>query len=883
MKLSSPSAIALLVGLVGTAGCSDDDEGSRDLLLHVESPDWRDQVIYFIMIDRFDDAVASNNDQGEDEYDPTSNAHYSGGDLPGITRRLDYIQDLGATAIWITPPVANQWWDDKVNFGGYHGYWARNYKEVDEHYGTLDDYKRLSDALHRRGMYLIQDIVPNHTGNFFTWIDPADPDAVNPYDPENPKKNFTINQQSRPVLAPTQMPFELNDLLNAEHEAADIYHWTPEIQDFQDPVQEKTWAISDLDDLNTSNPVVRDALRDSFGYWIREVGVDGFRIDTAKFVEHEFWNDFIHSTDPAFPGVNAVAAATGRSDFLTFGEVFETSEPFDDRGERIATSYLGTEDAPEIGAVLGFPLYQEIAQIFAEGRPTRQMTYRLGKFMDRSLFRDPYITPNFIDNHDVRRFLSIASEDATKQALALLMTVPGIPIIYQGTGQGFTDTRRAMFGGGYLSDADMFDTNSVLFKYVRDLIAMRRANPALSRGQLEIIYDSATGPGPFAFRRKLGEEELLVVFNSADNPVVIPALPSGFAPGAQLEHLSTVGFSGRLEVGAGGDIFVELPPRAVVVVRDTGEVGTPPQPGAVFQVTSDLEGSTATTAVAVEGTVEPAETARVRLILNDNVDRAFPVVVDDDGSWTSTIDTINFPFGPSPQSIIVYSPVARAGTDRVNFTTNIPFEGITIDIDDPAGDDRGPDGVYTYPGAFSERNMDIASLKVEAAKKTLILTVSMVEPLSTIWSPPNKFDHVSFTTYFDLPDSEGVTFLPLVNGSTPDGFAWDLTHFAYGWDNAMYSSEGATEDEQGASISAAPLLDVDPVTHSVKFTFNADALGVGTWDDVRIWVTTWDFDGIGSEYRKLTPEGGLWECGGGDPSDQKVMDDVPPVNVGVIP
>src|SRR4029079_9674217 len=135
---------------------------------------------------------------------------------------------------------------------------------------------------------------------------------------------------------------------------------TPAIADYTDPVQEKTWQTSDLDDLNTTNPGVRKALRKSYGDWIANVGVDAFRIDTARFVEQDFWHDFLYAEDADAPGMHVVAAATGRHDFLAFGEVFQTSDPMDDGGDRIVASYLGTPAEPGLDAVLGFPLYDEI-------------------------------------------------------------------------------------------------------------------------------------------------------------------------------------------------------------------------------------------------------------------------------------------------------------------------------------------------------------------------------------------------------------------------------------------------------------------------------------------------------------------------------------------
>lgn len=135
--------LTIAMGLAFSAQAS-----TPKLKLHVPSPDWRDQIIYFLMTDRFEDGNPQNNDQGAGEYDPKKGSRYSGGDLAGVQKRLDYIQGLGATSVWITPPVANQWWNG--TYGGYHGYWASDFKRVDPHVGNLKDYQKLSDALHRR-------------------------------------------------------------------------------------------------------------------------------------------------------------------------------------------------------------------------------------------------------------------------------------------------------------------------------------------------------------------------------------------------------------------------------------------------------------------------------------------------------------------------------------------------------------------------------------------------------------------------------------------------------------------------------------------------------------------------------------------------------------
>jgi glycosidase len=247
------------------------------------------------MTDRFEDGDPSNNDQGKGEFDPAQRGRFSGGDLKGIEKRLDYIQGLGATSVWVTPPVKNQWLDPATGYGGYHGYWASDFKTIDRHLGSLKDYQNLSRALHGKGMYLIQDIVLNHTGNFFNY--------GSEYDPADPVKGYVPYPNSVPMAAPTQYPFSLNDPRRKADREAGIYHWTPDINNLSERDQELNFQLSGLDDINTENPVVKRALRDSYAHWIKEAGVDGFRVDTIFYVPPELMTDFMYSKDPKAPGI----------------------------------------------------------------------------------------------------------------------------------------------------------------------------------------------------------------------------------------------------------------------------------------------------------------------------------------------------------------------------------------------------------------------------------------------------------------------------------------------------------------------------------------------------------------------------------------------------
>lgn len=875
-------AIRALVALGAVAllavSCSGKKKEDR-AVLHVPSPAWEEQVIYFVMTDRFANGDPTNDDQGRGEFDPAVEARYSGGDLQGLIDKLDYIQGLGATAVWITPPVANMWWDPLQQYGGYHGYWARNPKQVDEHLGTLATYQALSRALHARGMYLIQDVVPNHMGNFFQY---------GSYDPADVGAGVLLNAAAVPTSKPTLPPFDQCDPTDPAQRAAGIYHWTPAISNYSDPVQEKTWQISDLDDLNTENPVVRAALRDAYGHWIKEVGVDAFRVDTAKFAPVDFWNDFFHATDPAAPGMLAAARATGRSNFFAFGEIFEVPDPMDDAADRKVVSFLGTPSQPAIPSVLGFPLYAEIGRVFAQGKPTSFMRYRLERLMDPALYPDPYRVANFIDNHDVRRFLAVGSGPGFLQALAFLYTVPGIPVVYQGTEQGFTETRAAMFKGGYLSDADHFNTQGAVYLRLQRLAALRRANPALVRGDLQVLASNQAGPGVLAYRRSLGADSVLVLVNTADESVLLNGMETGLPGGTVLESLYAEESTPVPVVGAGGKVELVMPARGLVVARPTPTITTPPTPPATITVTTPIEGQVFTTDVVLSGSVSPPATA-LQLVLDGYLGRATDIAVAADGTWSVTLPVSLFPTGLQQHLLAIYAPVARVASSDFHFSTNAIFSGTVIDVPDPLDDDLGPAGTYTYPSDTTFlRQMDVTGVTLEVGATTLNVKVTLRD-WSTTWNPPNGFDHVSFNLYWSLPSGGGTDVMPKQSATTPAGFTWNYRQFTYGWDNAVFSSAGASATANGTPVPAAvPALKTSPSTRTVVFTYDRNTLGLASWSGVKLYLTTWDFDGIGGGYRPLLQTRGPYAMGGGpgpyDPTSgesagPKIMDQVGPITI----
>lgn len=210
-----------------------------------------------------------------------------------------------------------------------------------------------------------------------------------------------------------------------------VYNFTPTIVDYEDRVTKLTYQFADLDDLNTTNPLVRELMRKSYNHWIEQVGVDGFRIDTPNYVEHDFWHDFLHSKDPVAPGISVHAKTLGRDDFLTFGETYIQTNPLEDEGALEAASFLGTLDKPEMNSIINYPLFNSIQKVFSGPAPTRWLAYRLASL--ERIFPNPERLINLIDDHNGERFLTFGNRPSFRQALLLIMTIPGVPVIYYGT------------------------------------------------------------------------------------------------------------------------------------------------------------------------------------------------------------------------------------------------------------------------------------------------------------------------------------------------------------------------------------------------------------------------------------------------------------------
>ncbi len=836
---------------------------------HVPSPDWRDQIVYFVVTDRFADGDPRNNDQGAGEYGP-GKEQFNGGDLAGLTARLDYIRGLGATALWITPPVANQWTDPIGGTTGYHGYWAEHFKKVDKHLGTLADYRKLAVALHGRGMFLVQDIVLNHTGDFFNYR--------GGWDAADPTRFYEPNHSAKPAAAPSQPPFHLNDPRKPAHRRAAIYHWTPAIVDYTDPQQVQSYQMAGLDDLNTDNPVVRRALRDSYGYWIREVGVDAFRVDTAFYVEPTLFADFLYSTEHQAPGILRVARQTGRRGFHVFGEGFGIDQAFADRNAAKIEQYMtGTDGKPLLPGMLNFPLYGTLGDVFARGRPPAELGWRIERMMQQHA--RPHLMPSFVDNHDVDRFLAGAGVPALKQSLLALMTLPGIPVIYYGTEQGFTEPRAAMFAAGFASGGrDHYDRSAPLYRFIAEASGLRRSNKVFSRGRPTVLRSNAATPGALAWRMDHDGASALVVFNSADAETLLDNLDTGLPPGTLLTGLFGIdGMPADEVVGAQGRITTTLAARSgqVWLVSPTRR----PVAGAGATITLDASaGAVVADDFSVDGSAPGA--AQVLLVVDGEVAPAQAVAPGPDGRWRARIDTSRMVDPAVHHRLVAWDAGRGAVSAAHEFRVEREWR-VLADVADPAGDDHGPAGRYTYPtdpGWGANHQADLRRVKVSESGGALRLDLTTAR-LTRLWNPANGFDHVAFTVFIELPGRDGGSqVMPLQNATLPQGMNWHLRLRAHGWSNVLFTSAGATASHEGTPAPVGAQLLSDATSHTVSFILPAAALGnLPSLAGVKLYVTTWDYD---SGYRGLSAAALPYGFGGGDPNaDPRVMDDTPVITL----
>ena len=510
-----------------------------------------DENFYFVMADRFENGSTANDTGGipgdrlANGFDPTNKGFYNGGDLEGILDKIDYIQGLGTTSIWLTPSFKNKavQLEDGPS-AGYHGYWVTDFTQIDPHLGTNEELRTLVDAAHDRGMKVYFDIITNHTADVIGYsegartayvskdVAPYKTAAGKVFDDRDyaggkkfPKLSATKSFPYTPVLDPAEKTLKVPNWLND----VTLYHnrgnttFTGEDSFYGD--------FFGLDDLFTENPKVVNGMIDVYQTWIKEMNIDGFRIDTMKHVDDAFWQKF-------GPQVLKYAHEHGKSEFFMFGEVFDTSRPF--------TSQFTTRN--KMQAVLDFP-FQDAARNFAS--KGQDATALKTLFLNDDWYTDAdsnaYQLPTFLGNHDMGRigyFVSADNAGASEDELLkrdqlaheLMYFSRGNPVVYYGDEQGFTGTggdqlaRQTMFASQvpeYLDDdllgttrthaQDNFETSHPLYTDIAGLAELAKEHPALRNGAQQHRYAS-DGPGIYAFSRlDRGEQrEYVVALNNSE-------------------------------------------------------------------------------------------------------------------------------------------------------------------------------------------------------------------------------------------------------------------------------------------------------------------------------------------------------------------------------
>ena len=523
----------------------------------------QDELIYFLLPDRFDNGDRSNDRGGssgsrlQTGFDPTSKAFYNGGDLKGLLNRLGYIQALGATALWVGPVFKNKAVQGPPGHesAGYHGYWVTDFTHVDPHLGSDADMHALVDAAHARGMKVYMDIIANHTADVIEYRECVRSAcayrsrAEYPYTRHGGVSGPAINEGFLGDDGAHQTTENFAKLTRSD------YAYTPFIPKGEESIKVPAWLndplyyhnrgnttfkgessqagdFSGLDDLMTENPRVVQGFIDIYGQWIDDYGIDGYRIDTARHVNPEFWQAFV-------PAMQARAAKRGIAHFHIFGEVATT-----DTDTALLARHTREDKLP---AVLDFAFAAAVRQTVAENRGTSVLA-RI--FEDDVLYEGGANTalqlPTFISNHDNGRFAYFVRKARPKAsdaevlqrvvlAHAMLLTLRGVPTVYYGDEQGFAgsggdqDAREDMFasrvpsynrerrvGTTKTSIRSSFDPSHPLYRAIVELASIRARLPALRRG-LQIVRHTEEVPGLFAVSRIDPNDgsEVLIAFNTS--------------------------------------------------------------------------------------------------------------------------------------------------------------------------------------------------------------------------------------------------------------------------------------------------------------------------------------------------------------------------------
>ncbi|MEE4489492.1 pullulanase-type alpha-1,6-glucosidase [Streptomyces sp. BE230] len=618
---------ALVPALPAAAARPPAAPSDAELAAQPDRHDLTREQFYFVMPDRFANGDTGNDRGGltgsrlETGYDPTDKGFYQGGDLKGMTSRLDYIKGLGTTAIWLAPIFKNRpvQGTGKDASAGYHGYWITDFTQVDPHFGTNADLTKLIEQAHRKGMKVFFDVITNHTADTVDYAEKTygyKPKGAYPYLDRNGRpfddaagmaKTDADSFPYKPVTTGGKTPSWLNDPTMYHNRGDSTY--AGESTTYGD--------FSGLDDLWTERPEVVSGMEKIYEKWVRDFDIDGFRIDTVKHVDMDFWTQWATALD-------AYAAKHGRKDFFMFGEVYSA--------DTAITSPYVTQG--RLDATLDFPFQEAARQYASQGAPASKLAAVFGDDYRYTTDKaNAYEQVKFLGNHDMGRIGTFLKQDNPKAddaelvkraelANELMFLSRGNPVVYYGDEQGFTgaggdkDARQTMFASktaDYLDDdelgtdrthaSDAYDTSHPLYRSIAALSELTAKNPALRDGvQTERYAEGSV----YAFSRTDPERsnEYVVATNNGTAAKTVELSTES----AGMDFRTLYGGSGTVRSGADKKITVTVPALSSIVLRAEKQLGAP---AAKPSITLKAPAAGATGTVELSADVDGGSLARV--------------------------------------------------------------------------------------------------------------------------------------------------------------------------------------------------------------------------------------------------------------------------------
>ena len=494
-------------------------------ILDLNAADFKREVIYQIITDRFFDGDASNNDPAQSsglfDASKTNFQAYWGGDLAGIQQKLPYLAGMGVTALWISPAVDNE----NKNIGGtavgapYHGYQGRDFKRIEEHFGDSSNswaaFDSLVAAAHSRGIKIIVDFAPNHSNN-------------------NSNGEFGAFFDDGAFVG------------DFKNDTNGYFHHNPDIGDFNDRYQVQYFTLSGLSDFNQDNSTVDAYLKSAVDVF-QQHKVDGFRVDAIK---HATWGWLYTFVNRIYTNANTFAFGEWIAD-TTSDPLYHDLYKFANRSGFSA---------------LDFPLYHAIDDVFAWDNGFGEIDGVLSQ--EAVNFQQAGDLVTFLDNHDRQRFLSIKNnKNRLHEALAFLLTCRGVPVIYYGTEQYLhndTNNGNDPYNRPMMSS---FDTTTTAYQLIGKLADLRKSNPAIADGTMLQRWISND---VYIYERAFAGSEVLVAINKNESSATsIAGLFTQLPAGTYNDRLGGLlgGFSITVANGGGNNPVANfsLPPHTVAV------------------------------------------------------------------------------------------------------------------------------------------------------------------------------------------------------------------------------------------------------------------------------------------------------------------------------